>query len=99
LDLLISDTSSILYEYLVTGNPIIIAKTTDDVDLQTMPESMDLCGVVYVYDGSNNSDIIDLVIININEQCDREKYQVLLNNCFYFNDEHSTDRTVEFILS
>jgi len=95
-DLLISDTSSILYEYLITGNPIIIAKT-DHVDLHTMPDSMDLRGMADEYDGSKDSDILKLVMTNITEQRNREEYQTLLNNCFYFNDGHCTDRAVKFI--
>lgn len=95
-DLLISDTSSILYEYLVTGNPIIIART-DHVDLHTMPSTMDLRGVADLYDGSKDSDILRLVIDNIVEQRHKEEYRALLNNCFYFNDGNGTDRAVDFL--
>lgn len=95
-DLLISDTSSIQYEYLITGKPIIIART-DPVDLHSMPDNMDLRSVSDVYDGSPDVDIRGLVTRNLEKQRNREQYQTLLNNCFYFNDGHSTDRAVEFI--
>jgi len=45
-NLLISDTSSILYEYLITRNPIIIANT-QHVDLHNMPPEMDISTIAY----------------------------------------------------
>lgn len=97
-DLLISDTSSILYEYLITGKPMIVA-VTKHVDLHTMPDKMNLRGIANVYDGSKGSDILEVVTTNIVEQRYVNKYRELLDNCFYFNDGHSTDRAVDFILS
>ncbi len=95
-DLLISDTSSIIYEYLITGKPIIIAET-NDIDIHNMPGDMDIQNVADVYDGSDNSDILKLVSANIEENRNKENYQNLLSNCFYFNDGRSTDRAVDFI--
>ena len=97
-DILISDTSSILYEYLITNNPVIIAQIDYD-ELHTMPESMDIRSVAAVYDNSPESDILKLVKENLENQGQKKNYRQLLHNCFYFNDGHSTDRAVEFISS
>ncbi len=97
-DLLISDTSSIQYEYLITEKPMIIAMS-EKVDLHAMPENMNLREIADVYDGSRDSDIVELVKLNITEQRHLNKYKTLLGNCFYFNDGHSTDRAVEFLES
>ena len=96
-DLLISDTSSIQYEYLITGKPMIIA-VSEQVDLHAMPDNVNLREIADVYDGSKDSDILELVKVNITEQRHIEKYTTLLGNCYYYNDGHSTDRAVEFIL-
>ena len=94
-DLLISDTSSIHYEYLITGKPIIIAYS-EPVKLHEMPESMDVRSVATAYDG--RSDIARLVEQTLAAHRSRE-YTELLNACFYFNDGKSTDRAVAFIQS
>ncbi|MCH7521601.1 MAG: hypothetical protein IIB42_07905 [Candidatus Marinimicrobia bacterium] len=91
----IRDTSSIQYEYLITGKAMIIAKT-ELVDLQTMPEEMDVRSVADIYDGSSGTDSYRMVVDKLTSTR-IEAYLQLLNNCFYFNGEHSTDRAVDFI--
>lgn len=95
-DLLISDTSSILYEYLITCNPIIIAHT-DYNNLHQMPPSMDIRNVADVYDGTTGTDIVKMIHKNLADQKRRNDYQELLHHCFYFNDGQSTNRAVEFL--
>jgi len=94
-DLLISDTSSIQYEYLITDKPMIVAKT-EPVDLHRMPDELDVRSVAEVYDGSPGADIYQMVVDNLTTPR-IEAYRQLLANCFYFNDGHSADRAVEFI--
>lgn len=95
-DILISDTSSILYEYLITRKPVIIAQVDCD-ELHNMPESMDIRSVASIFDNSPGSDILKIVRRNLEDQGQKEKYQQLLHNCFYFNDGRCTDRAVAFI--
>jgi CDP-glycerol glycerophosphotransferase (TagB/SpsB family) len=97
-DILISDTSSLLYEYLITGNPIIRV-LTDEQDLHTMPSEMNIIGKADVFDATNEDDISAKVNRNLKEQPFREAYKKLLSNCFYYNDGHCTDRAVDFIAS
>lgn len=93
-DALISDTSSIMYEYLITNKPIIVA-TNDYADKHKMPPEMDIMNYAAIFDGSQNIvNVIDQALSN-----DNRKYDELLNNCFYFNDGKSADRAVDFIES
>ena len=94
-DLLISDTSSIQYEYLITGKPMIVAEL-EPVDLHKMPTEMDVRSITQVYDGSPRANILNMVVDNLASP-HTEAYRQLLQNCFYFNDGHSTDRAVKFV--
>lgn len=93
-DLMISDTSSILYEYLVTKKPIIIANNNYQ-DLHNMPDEMNVLKIAKRYDGD---DILSLINDSLNEDS-ISNYEQLLNNCFYFNDGKSSERAADFIFS
>lgn len=95
-DIMISDTSSILYEYLITRNPIIVAKNNYD-DLHTMPDGMNIMTFASVYDGTQS--ILRLIDENIGNTKNSDGYETLLGNCFYFNDGNSVSRAVSFIES
>ncbi len=97
-DVLISDTSSILYEYLITGNPIIIAES-GYLDLHHMPATMDIHRVAERYNDSSDSDIVAMVQECLEGPDKRKEYESLLNNCFYFNDGSCTERAIEFLSS
>jgi CDP-glycerol glycerophosphotransferase (TagB/SpsB family) len=94
-DLMISDTSSIIYEYLVTKKPIIIANNDYD-QLHNMPDEMSVLSIAKNYDGEK-SDICDMVAEDLNNPNLVNLYNEMLNNCFYFNDGKSTQRAVDFI--
>lgn len=93
-DLMISDTSSILYEYLITKKPIIIANNNYQ-DLHNMPDEMNVLKIAKRYDGD---DILSLINDSLNEDS-ISNYDQLLNNCFYFNDGKSSERAADFIFS
>jgi CDP-glycerol glycerophosphotransferase (TagB/SpsB family) len=95
-DLLISDTSSILYEYLITGNPIIVIQNQYK-DLHTMPDELNIMKYVTLYNG--NESILNPVNKVLKCNTPNEIYNTLLNNCFYFNDGKSVVRAREFIES
>ena len=65
-DLLISDTSSINYEYLITRKPIIIVDNNYD-ELHEMPSDMNILDIVQKYNGNkdNISFIFKRKIVNI----------------------------------
>lgn len=93
-DILISDTSSVLYEYLITGKPIIVANT-DFSDLHTMPDKLNVMKIADIFDGSKP--ILGVLERNLSNQADNSKYFEMLHNCFYFNDGKSVQRAKDFI--
>lgn len=95
-DLLISDTSSILYEYLVTGNPIIVIQNQFD-DLHTMPDHLNIMKHVTLYNGSEH--ILKPVNTLLRTNYLTDIYKKLLDDCFYFNDGKAVKRAKEFITS
>jgi CDP-glycerol glycerophosphotransferase (TagB/SpsB family) len=94
-DLMIGDTSSILYEYLITKKPIIVVQNDFD-DLHTMPDKMNIMKYVPLY--HDDLDLRELVKASL-ENHEEKKYSELLHNCFSFNDGKSVKRAVEFINS
>ena len=97
-DLMISDTSSIIYEYLITGNPIIIVDNNYN-DLHQMPTELNVLDIVDRYSGEDEISINSIVDKNLQDETLRDKYLSLLNNCFYFNDGKSSKRSSDFIKS
>lgn len=93
-DILISDTSSILYEYLITGKPIVVANT-DFTDLHNMPDSMNVMTIADFFDGKES--ILDVVNRNLSDETNSSKYTEMLHNCFFFNDGKSVQRAVDFV--
>ena len=96
-DILISDTSSLIYEYLITGKPIIRVKTDSDQDLHSMPDEMTIFGKSDVLDPENLDFITDKINLNLNEQPYKKVYKKLLSDCFYFNDGQSTNKAIDFL--
>jgi len=94
-DLLISDTSSITYEYLITQNPIIILNN-NYTDLHEMPSTLDIKTIASVY---NESLSISDFVTNTLENHNPDSYKRMLDDCFYFNDGQSTKRITEFLQS
>ncbi|MBH10921.1 MAG: hypothetical protein CMG74_11340 [Candidatus Marinimicrobia bacterium] len=97
-DILISDTSSILYEYLITLKPIIIVES-DYTNLHNMPDTMDINCLAKRYNDSSNLDILEMVNDSIEKEDKYKDYHTLLNNCFYYNDGKSTERAIKFLSS
>ncbi|MCK5131510.1 MAG: CDP-glycerol glycerophosphotransferase family protein [Candidatus Sabulitectum sp.] len=95
-DILISDTSSILYEYLVTGKPIVVANT-DFSALHNMPDQMNVMTIADFFDGSQS--ILDVLNRNLSDEVNNSKYTEMLHNCFYINDGKSVQRAAEFVKS
>ena len=96
-DLMVSDTSSIIYEYLVTKNPIIIVENSYD-QLHNMPSELNILELANKYNG-DYSDICQMINDELSNKKSKDLYKNLLNNCFYFNDGKSIDRAVDFIES
>ena len=95
-DLLISDTSSINYEYLITCKPIIIVDNNYD-QLHNMPTNLNILDIVQTYQ-SNKNDICSMIDFELNRNT-FDNYNKMLHNCFYFNDGKSSQRAADFIKS
>jgi CDP-glycerol glycerophosphotransferase (TagB/SpsB family) len=95
-DILISDTSSILYEYLITAKPIIVIKNKFN-DLHRMPGEMDIMNYAATFD--NSQDIIERIDQSLADKKFKDAFNRLLDNCFYFNDGKSVQRIAQFLQS
>ena len=95
-DLMISDTSSINYEYLITCKPIIIVDNNYD-QLHKMPTDLNILDIVQIYQ-SNKNDICSMIDYELSNNT-FDLYNKMLHNCFYFNDGKSSDRASDFIQS
>lgn len=94
-DILVSDTSSILYEYLITRKPIIVVRTDFD-QKHNMPAALDIQHVAAHYDES--IPILPLVQQSLDTFPQHAaQYEELLHNCFYFNDGRCVARAAEFL--
>ncbi len=95
-DLMISDTSSINYEYLITRKPIIIIDNDYD-QLHNMPTDLNILDIVQTYQ-SNKNDICSMINYELSNNT-FDQYNKMLHNCFYFNDGKSANRAADFIKS
>lgn len=95
-DILISDTSSILYEYLVTRKPVVVVQNGYD-GLHRMPSELDITACAQLFDGSQ--DILQVIGVGLADKDCEGKYAKLLNACFYFNDGRSVERARAFVRS
>jgi len=95
-DLMISDTSSINYEYLITRKPIIIVDNDYD-QLHSMPTDLNILDIVQTYQ-SNKNDICSMINYELSNNT-FDQYNKMLHNCFYFNDGKSANRAADFIKS
>ncbi len=94
-DLLLSDTSSMLYEYLITKRPIIICDTdTDEVSFED--DGMSISHRVDHY--KPGDDIVTMIDRNLADKSIPNDMGDLLDKCFFFNDGKSTRRCVDALL-
>ena len=96
-DLMISDNSSVAYDFLILGRPLIFNKTeSPDVITPEYRFNVRRCG--YEYD-IESEDILDVIEKSFSSDKFKSHIEEVKHNCFYFLDGKSTDRAVEFITS
>lgn len=95
-DVLISDTSSIVYDYLVTRKPVVVVQNGYH-GLHRMPSDLDIMACARVFDGSQ--DILQVIGVGLADKDCEGKCATLLNACFYFNDGRSVERARAFVQS
>lgn len=93
-DIMVSDTSSVNYEYLITGKPLIVIDNQYK-KLHQMPDEMNILNNVDIYNES--IPIADMLEENLAENKYKEVQKKMLFDCFYFNDGKSTQRAVDFV--
>ena len=95
-DILISDrTSSIVYEYLITGKPIIVIGN-DFEAAHHMPGHLLIDGVAQAWDTSS-AIVSQIERSHGMHENQRAEYERLLKSCFYYYDGKSTQRAATFI--
>jgi len=92
-DLMIGDMSSVVYEFLITRKPVIIAKHGYDRFIN-MPDSMNIMKNASIYDGKKD-DIVKL----IEENFTKPSYDVdaMFSNCFYESSEYSIENVPQIL--
>ena len=94
-DLLISDMSSVLYEYTVTGKPIIVIRNGFK-NRHRMPKEMDIMQHAHVYKmGAPILPMISNALLNANQN--RQAMLRLLEHCFYKPHSGATEATTQYI--
>ncbi|OFX88355.1 MAG: hypothetical protein A2W99_07745 [Bacteroidetes bacterium GWF2_33_16] len=92
-DLMIGDMSSVVYEFLVTKKPIIIAKH-DYQRIIKMPDNMNIMKNASIFDEEKN-DIVDLIKKNLSKPSyDVEK---MFESCFYNSIDNSIENIVNIL--
>lgn len=92
-DMLISDVSSVVYEYLITQKPILIVNNNYDNKHQ-MSDNLNIYGHVEKFD--EGMDINDSIKNTFNN--DKSLiFNKLLHHCFYSINESATDKAVAYL--
>ena len=95
-DLMISDISAVIYEYIIMNKPMILISNNTKFR-HDMPDEMNAMKYATIWD--EKSDIIDLIKQSFADEERTAKYKELLNNCFFYNDGKSASRAIEFLES
>lgn len=92
-DLLISDISSVIYEYLITQKPIVLIDNNFE-QRHKMPKKMDILPHVDVY--KKGEDLKQMIKHNLDHP-NKETYARLLHHCFYHTEGGAVDRLALFL--
>ena len=95
-DILVADeTSSVCYEYLITGKPVILIPTRFEA-VHQMPAALKIQSVARHWDAERPlADQIREVLEG--HERNAPAYRALRERCFYHNDGCSTQRALDFI--
>ncbi|NQT64876.1 MAG: CDP-glycerol glycerophosphotransferase family protein [FCB group bacterium] len=93
-DILLSDTSAVLYEYLITGNPIIVVD--DNYQKRVKIElKYDIMQKAEIF--TEKMDICELIHNCLSYDDHRKEYNVLLENSFYYTKSLVAKRAELFL--
>lgn len=94
-DLLITDSSSVSYDFLIMDRPIIFNKIiNEDIRPADFPYDNRRCGFQYDIE---KDDIKKIIEASFTTNQFKSQIREVRQNCFYFLDGKATDRAIEFI--
>ena len=93
-DILLSDTSAVLYEYLITENPIIIIHPKYGKQVE-MPDNLNIMKNSIIF--NENDDICSLISKTLREKKYSRKYHQMYEDCFYTPQQTNVIKAIEFI--
>jgi hypothetical protein len=93
-DLLISDISSVIYEYLFFKKPIIIAKN-NFANRHQMHNEFDIMDKAPVFDGNQN--IVKIIAEELENKEQLKNLSGLHQSCFYLPKEGAVSESIHFI--
>jgi len=93
-DILLSDTSAVLYEYLITGNPIIIVNPNYHKQVE-MPDKLNIMRNAVLF---NEQDSINkLITTTLQQKQFSRNYHKMYSECFYTPDNSDVTDSLKFI--
>jgi len=93
-DILLSDTSAVLYEYLITENPIIIIHPQYGKQVE-MPDQLNIMKNSVIF--QETDDINQLIVKSLEERKYARNYGQMHSACFYTNGEDEVIDAVKFV--
>jgi len=93
-DILLSDTSAVLYEYLITENPIIIINPNYDKHIK-MPDNLNIMKNAVLFNEQNN--INKLIETSLLEKQFSRNYHKMYSDCFYTPDKSDVINPIIFV--
>ncbi|MCK4956312.1 MAG: CDP-glycerol glycerophosphotransferase family protein [Candidatus Cloacimonetes bacterium] len=93
-DILLSDTSAVLYEYLVSQKPIIIINPNYDKRVE-MPAEMDIMKNSVIFNETDN--INQVIAQTLKEQKYSKNYNKMFADCFYVPSQTDVKNAISFL--
>lgn len=93
-DILLSDNSAVLYEYLITNNPIIIVNPKYNKNVE-MPSNLDIMKNSILFDETD--DITNLIDKALQERKFSQTYEQMFSDCFYQSNQTDVTDAIKFV--
>lgn len=93
-DVLLSDTSAVLYEYLTTRKPIIIINPNYDKRVE-MPTELDIMKNAVIFNETDK--INDVISTTLKEQKFAKNYDKMFEDCFYTSNQKDVKDAISFL--
>ena len=94
-DILLSDTSAVLYEYLITENPIIIIHPNYGRQIE-MPDNLNIMKSAVIF--NEHDDINSLIATALKEKRYSQNYYNMYSDCFFTLVEDEVVDAIDFLV-